>query len=133
MPRERSYDVCFQKSIDSNKKLSDLVKEEAINICENKIWSSFLCILASVTSRKINCYYPDIGSIRYRTMFNCIIQSRIPQMSVEDLHILFSYEGVLRSSTFQHNHYVLIIFHARKKPALKRKSFNLNKKGEKKV
>ena len=64
-----------QKSIDSNKKLSDLVKEEAINICENKIWSSFLCILAlaSVTSRKINCYYPDIGSIRYRTMFNCTI------------------------------------------------------------
>ena len=29
-----------QKSIDSNKKLSDLVKEEAINIYENKIWSS---------------------------------------------------------------------------------------------
>ena len=57
--------------------------------------------LASVTSRKINCYYPDIGSIRYRTMFNCIIQSRIPQMSVEDNHILLSYEGVLRHSTFQ--------------------------------
>ena len=33
-----------QKSIDSNKKLSDLVKEEAINIRENKIW--FFCILA---------------------------------------------------------------------------------------
>ena len=68
------------KSIDSNKKLSDLVTEEAINICENKIWSNVLCILAlaSVTSRKINYYYPDIGSIRYRTMFNCIIQSRIP-------------------------------------------------------
>ena len=68
-----------QKSIDSNKKLSDLVKEEATNIRENNIWSSFLCILAlaSVTSRKLNCYYPNIGSIRYRTMFNCIIQSRI--------------------------------------------------------
>ena len=58
-----------QKSIDSNKKLSDLVKKEAINICENKIWSSFLCILAlaSVTSCKINYHYPDIGSIRYQT------------------------------------------------------------------
>ena len=66
-------------------------------------------------------------------MFNCIIQSSIPQISVEDIHNLFSYEGVLRSSTFQHNHYVPIIFHARKKPALKRKSFNLNKEGEKKV
>ena len=54
-------------------------------------------------------------------------------MSVEDTHILFSYEGVLRSSTFQHNHYVPIIFHAGKKPALKRKNLNLNKKGEKKV
>ena len=58
-----------QKSIDSNKKLSDLVKKEAINICENKIWSSFLCILAlaSVTFCKINYHYADIGSIRYQT------------------------------------------------------------------
>ena len=54
-------------------------------------------------------------------------------MSIEDIHILFSYEGVLRSSTFQHNHYVPIIFHAGKIPALKRKSLNLNKKGKKKV
>ena len=54
-------------------------------------------------------------------------------MSAEDIHILFSYEGVLRSSTFQHNHYVPIIFHAGKKPALKRKNLNWNKKGEKKV
>ena len=95
-----------QKSVDSNKKLSDLVKEEDINICEKKTWPSFLCILAlaSVTSRKINCYYPNIGNIRYRTMFNCIIQSKISQMSVEDTHILFSNEAVLRFSTFQHNH-----------------------------
>ena len=65
-----------QKSIDSNKKISDFVKEAAINIFENKIWSSFLCMLAlaSVTSGNINCYYPDIGSILYRTMFNYIIQ-----------------------------------------------------------
>ena len=83
--------------------------------------------------RKINCYYSDIGSIHYRTMFNCIIQSRIPQMSAEDIHILFSYEGVLRSSTFQYNHYVPIIFHPGKEPALKIKNLNLNKKGEKKV
>ena len=120
-----------QKSIGSNKKLSDLVKEEAINICDNKIWSSFLCILtlASMTSSKINCYYHDIDSIRYRTMFNCIIQSRILQMPVEDINILFSYEGVLRSSTLQHKHYVPI----GKKPALKRENLNLNKKGEKKI
>ena len=54
-------------------------------------------------------------------------------MSIEDIHILFSYEGVLRSSTFQHNHYVPIIFHAGKKPVLKIKSLYLKKKGEKKV
>ena len=66
-------------------------------------------------------------------MSNYIIQSRIPQMSVEDIHILFLYEGVLRSSTFQHNHYIPIIFHAGKKPALKRKNLNLIKKGDKKV
>ena len=66
-------------------------------------------------------------------MSNYIIQSRIPQMLVEDIHILFLYEGVLRSSTFQHNHYIPIIFHAGKKPALKRKNLNLIKKGDKKV
>ena len=123
-----------QKSIDSNKTIYGLVKEEAMNMCENKIWSSFLCILvlSSVTSYKINCYYPNIGSIRYLSMFSCIIQSRISQMSVEDIHILFSYQGVLRSSTFQHNHYVPIICHAGKNPALKRKNLNLNKKGQKK-
>ena len=69
MLRECSYNDCFPKPINSNKKLSDLVKEESINICENKIWSSFLCILAlaSVTFSKINYHYPDIGSIRYQT------------------------------------------------------------------
>ena len=122
-----------QKTINSNKKLSDLVKEEAVTICEKRIWSSFLCILALalLTSRKINCYYPEIGSIRYRTMFNCIIQSRILQISNTDIQILFSYEGVLMRSTFQHNHYVPSIFLAGKKPALKR--IILNKKGEKEV
>ena len=119
-----------QKLIDCNKKLFDLLKEEPINICENKIWSSFLCILAfaSVTFPKVNCYYPDINSVPYRTMFNCIIHSRISQMSVEDIHILFSYDGVLRSYTFQHNNYVPVIFHAGKKASLNIKSLNLNKK-----
>ena len=54
-------------------------------------------------------------------------------MSVEDIHILFSYKRVLRSSTFQQHHYFPIIFHAGKNPALKRKNLNLSKKGEKKV
>ena len=121
-----------QKPIDSDKKLSDLLKEEAINFCENKIWWNFFYILAlaSVTSGKINCYYPDIGSIRYRSVVNYIIQSRISQMSLEEIHILFSYEGVLRSSTFEHNHYVSIIFHSGKKSDLKIKGLSLNKKGE---
>ena len=79
-------------------------------------------------SRKINCYYPDINSIRYRTMFNCIIHFRISQMSVEGNHILLLYDGVLRSYTFQHNDYVPVIFHVGKKAALKIKSLNLNKK-----
>ena len=120
MLRECSYNVCFPKPIDGNKRFSDLVKEEAINICENKIWSSFLCILAlaSVTSRKINCYSPYIGSIRHRTMLICIIQSRILQMSLEDIHISFSYKEVLRSCLLK------TCFEKVKKPPLKRKSLN---------
>ena len=33
-----------QKLTDSNKELSDLVKQKAINICENKIWSGLFGI-----------------------------------------------------------------------------------------
>ena len=105
--------VSKPKPIDSNKKFSDLVKEETI-------WSSFLCILAlaSVTSLKINCYYPYIGSICYRAMIIWIIQSRILQMSLEDVHISFSYEEVLRSCLLK------TCFEKVKKPPLKRKSLN---------
>ena len=49
--------------------------------------------------------YLDIGCIPYQTMFNWVIQSRVSKISVKDMHILFSYEGVLIApSTLQHNH-----------------------------
>ena len=70
----------------------------------------FIFALALVTSCKIKCYYSNIDSIRYRTMFNCIIQSRIPQMSVEDIYISLTYEGALRSFTLQHNYFALHYF-----------------------
>ena len=61
-----------------------------------------------------------MGGICYRDIFNCIIQSRIPQISVKDIQISLPYEEVLRSFTFQHNH-----------PIFKEKSFNLNTRGGK--
>lgn len=40
-----------QKSIGSNKKLSDVVKEKAINICEKKIWPNLFGIGFSDTTK----------------------------------------------------------------------------------
>ena len=43
-------------------------------------------------------------------MFNYVIQSRVSQTSVKDIHILFLFGGILiTSSTLQHNHYAAII------------------------
>ena len=52
----------------------------------------------------------DIICIPYQTMSNCDIQSRFSQISAKTIHILFSYEGILiTSSTLQHNHYAPVI------------------------
>ena len=54
-------------------------------------------------------------------------------MPEEVFHILILYEGVLRCSTFQLNHYASVIFHAGKRPAWRRKIFSLNKKSKKNI
>ena len=71
---------------------------------------SLFISLGSSEIPKIKINYPDMGSICYRDIFNCIIQSRIPQISVKDIQISLPYEGALRSFTFQHNHYVPLFF-----------------------
>ena len=58
--------VSFE-SVDSDACGDQLVEMEAISNCENKKWSSFLCMLglATVTKRKMFSYYPDCGENRF--------------------------------------------------------------------
>ena len=51
------------KTLDTGLSSDDAVKEEAINNCHDKAWSSFLCILdlSSVIQRSIYLLYPDFG------------------------------------------------------------------------
>ena len=53
-----------QQSIDTGLSKVDLVKQEAILNCNDRKWSSFLCILglSSVLQRNIFTYYPDCGA-----------------------------------------------------------------------
>ena len=50
----------------------DSVKQEAITIRNDKVWSSFIRILglSSVISRAINLYYSTSGHFRYVKMYN---------------------------------------------------------------
>ena len=102
------------KSLDSGLNGDQLVKEEATSNCENKKWSSFISILAlaTVTNRKIHSYYPDCGEQKFKLLFNCFVEPRPPLKSEgDDLHILFCFEGVVRSGeTFRPNHFVPLIF-----------------------
>ena len=104
-------------SVDSGLQGTDLVKVEAVCICKSfKKWSGFISILSlsSVISRRISTYYPDFGPEKYKAMFN---QEIIPRCSVSvkslpsfSVHVLFCYDGDLPFGSFQHNHYVPLIF-----------------------
>ena len=112
-----------KECLDTGCMKDDLVRQEAIFNCCDKKWSSFLCImgLASVLNRSIFTYYPDCGEQRSKLLFNRMIQPRLtPKEGLDDLHILFCYEGtVTAGKTFQPNHFVPLLFHTQQ---LKRKS-----------
>ena len=98
--------VSFE-SVDSDACGDQLVEMEAISNCENKKWSSFLCMLglASVTKRKMVSYYPDCGENRFQLLFNCLIEPRPPlKPCCDDLHVLFCFDGEIKSGeTFKPN------------------------------
>ena len=102
-----------QCSIDTGMSCENLIQWEAVHICENFNWCSFLCVLglSSVIARNIKCYYPLNGSLkRYKIMFNQVIQPRCSSGTGEIFHLLFCYEGSERHQPFKHNHYVPLLF-----------------------
>ena len=54
------------------------VEDEAIAISVDNVWCSFFCVLAlaSVIKRPIRLYYPDLGLLKYKKLFNQMILPR---------------------------------------------------------
>lgn len=73
-----------------------------------------------------NCCNLGIGSSHYQTIFNCFLH----KFRLIIFTFCFHNEYILWLFTFQANQYVPIIFHARKKSALKNKIFNWREKEE---
>ena len=60
-------------SLDRSSTPVELLKSEALIInCADRVWGSFLCILAltTVVSSSVFTYFPDRGDLRDRVLFN---------------------------------------------------------------
>ena len=112
-----------QESINTGSSKDNLVKQEAILNCNDRKWSSFLCILrlSSVLQTNIFTYYPDCGAQRFKHLFNCMVQQRLKvKKGFDDFHILFCYDGIVQAGeAFQPNHFVPVLFYTHQQ---KRKS-----------
>ena len=107
------------EALDTDSSKHELVKQEAISNCSSGKWASFVCILglSSVLRGSISTYYPDCGELKFKLLFNRIVQPRLhADLHVlfchEDLHVLVCREGDIRpGEKFQPNHYVPLLFH----------------------
>ena len=56
---------------------------EAIHLCEDRVWCSFLSVfsLSSVLKKNVHLHYPDFGPKKYRLLWNSIIS---PRQSYDD-------------------------------------------------
>lgn len=59
-------------SLDSGHSSIDLVRHEAISMCDRDRWASFLCVLSlsNILERPISVLYPDCGQLRYKYLFS---------------------------------------------------------------
>ena len=74
-----------------NGDLVALVKNEAKLTCTDKVWSSFLCVLAlsSVICQPIHLFYSICGFIKYEKIFNQLSDPREKSNSNYCKQILF--------------------------------------------
>ena len=97
-------------------------------MCQDKIWSSFLCVLAcsSVIKQRLHIYFPEFGSLKYKTLFNGLIIPRtfyelnsftVSQPFLNILYCSLSNNQEL-SSTFTANHFVPLISRKMKRSSL---------------
>ena len=73
------------------KNFSDAVKHEAILNCVNNEWCSFMCLLglSSVLKSQIHSFYPDIGDLMYKQLFNQVIVPFMQNTQQKCFRILF--------------------------------------------
>ena len=91
------------------KNFSDAVKHEAILNCVNNEWCSFMCLLglSSVLKSQIHSFYPDIGDLMCKQLFNQVIVPRIQNTQQKCFRILFCriepFGSFCKLQTFQPN------------------------------
>ena len=123
-------------TLKSGLKGEDLVKKEAISMCRNNIWASFLCVLAlsSVLQHKISLHYPEFGKFKYSIFFN---QSILPRRCYcdpsfifrGDINILFCQLSKFETEKgFEANHFVPLIRRFLKRPPIVSDSISTKKK-----
>ena len=97
------------------KNFSDAVKHEAILNCVNNEWCSFMCLLglSSVLKSQIHSFYPDIGDLMCKQLFNQVIVPRIQNTQQKCFRILFCriepFGSFCKLQTFQPNHFVPLL------------------------
>ena len=112
------------------------MKNEAILNCKDFEWSSFMCLLglSSVLKGQILSYYPDVGDVNHKYLFNCNITSRTSNVNQKCFRILFcrneAFGTFSKSAKFQSNHFVPLLptIQKRKKKVIQVTPVQLQKK-----
>ena len=111
-------------ALDSGKSKMELVKEEALSICNPIRWSGVLCVLDLSSVFFVHCFYKSYEAmLKYKIMFNELIKPRkCPSFNSNTVYFLFCSNSIIPSTPFRHNHYVPFIFCSEKnKVNMKRK------------
>ena len=108
------------------KNFSDAVNHEVILNCANNEWCSFMCFYvfflcvffmcfmsSSVLKSQIHSFYPDIGGLMCKQLFNQVIVPRIQNTQQKYFRILFCriepFGSFCKLQTFQANHFVPLL------------------------
>ena len=100
----------------------NLIKREALAMCVDNVFSSFICVLAlsSVIKRPINVHYPDFGLLLNRLVFDCEIFPRANDSFClnsfgDPINILLCNISNNSENDFTANHFVSLIKHTTSK------------------
>ena len=118
---ESVFDIARSFTSDNQKKLNNmkLVEQEAIHICSDNVWASFLCVLSlsSVIKQNIELLYPDSAPIRFQKVYRQLV---VPRKQVNDnrkINILWCWFGKSQNPI----HFVPVIMKTIKSASKKRK------------